>query len=64
MNGDGIWVMCYSIVMLNTDLHNPAIKKKMTLEEYIKLTSDAPDTKHLPRYTLFVNSVTSFVFHN
>ncbi|OBZ75659.1 hypothetical protein A0H81_04473 [Grifola frondosa] len=31
---DAVYVLAYSIIMLNTDLHNPQIRKKMTLDDY------------------------------
>ncbi len=33
---DTVYVLAYSIVMLDLDIHNPLIKKKMTQEEYRK----------------------------
>lgn len=30
------YVLAYSIIMLNTDAHNPNVKKKMTLQEFIR----------------------------
>lgn len=35
--------------MLNTDLHNPSIKKKMTVEEFIKNQRGINNGKDLPR---------------
>jgi len=35
-NVDAVHVMSYAILMLNTDLHNNQVKKKMTLEEWIR----------------------------
>ena len=32
---DTAYVLCYSVVMLNVDAHNPGVKVKMTEEEYI-----------------------------
>ncbi|KAG9318241.1 hypothetical protein JVU11DRAFT_322 [Chiua virens] len=31
---DAVYVLAYSIIMLNTDLHNPQIRKRMTIEDY------------------------------
>ncbi|KAF5392909.1 hypothetical protein D9757_001066 [Collybiopsis confluens] len=31
---DAVYVLAYSVVMLNTDLHNPQVKKRMSIEEY------------------------------
>lgn len=35
-NNDTCYVLCFSIIMLNTMLHNPAVKDKPTLEFWIK----------------------------
>jgi brefeldin A-resistance guanine nucleotide exchange factor 1 len=32
---DAVMLLSYSILMLNTDLHNPNVAKKMTLPQYI-----------------------------
>lgn len=31
---DAVYVLAYSVIMLNTDLHNPQIRKRMTIEDY------------------------------
>ncbi|KAG8217297.1 hypothetical protein J3R82DRAFT_5392 [Butyriboletus roseoflavus] len=31
---DAVYVLAYSIIMLNTDLHNPQVRKRMTIEDY------------------------------
>ncbi|KAN0075361.1 hypothetical protein V8E55_011384 [Tylopilus felleus] len=31
---DTVYVLAYSIILLNTDLHNPQIRKRMTIEDY------------------------------
>ncbi|KAJ7168148.1 hypothetical protein C8R43DRAFT_983232 [Mycena crocata] len=33
-NEDAVYVLAYSVIMLNTDLHNPQVRKRMTIEEY------------------------------
>ncbi|KAI0781091.1 Sec7-domain-containing protein [Trametes elegans] len=33
---DAVYVLAYSIIMLNTDLHNPQIRKRMSLEDYMR----------------------------
>jgi brefeldin A-resistance guanine nucleotide exchange factor 1 len=35
-NADAAYVLAFSIIMLNTDLHSPQIRKRMTLEDYGK----------------------------
>jgi Sec7-like guanine-nucleotide exchange factor len=36
MNEDQVSTLAYSILMLNTDLHNPNLTKHMTMEEFVK----------------------------
>jgi len=36
-NADCAYVLSFAIIMLNTDLHSAQIKKKMTVEEFVKL---------------------------
>ncbi|KAF8432469.1 hypothetical protein L210DRAFT_3623319 [Boletus edulis BED1] len=31
---DAVYVLAYSIILLNTDLHNPQIRKRMSIEDY------------------------------
>ncbi|KAH9966443.1 Sec7-like domain protein [Russula dissimulans] len=31
---DAVYVLAYSVIMLNTDLHNPQVRKRMTIEDY------------------------------
>ncbi|KAL5533225.1 GEA2 [Sanghuangporus sanghuang] len=33
---DSVYILTYSIILLNTDLHNPQIRKRMSLEDYQK----------------------------
>ncbi|WRT64093.1 uncharacterized protein IL334_001022 [Kwoniella shivajii] len=33
---DAVYVLAYSVIMLNTDLHNPQNRKRMTIEDYRK----------------------------
>ncbi|KAI0637119.1 Sec7-domain-containing protein [Trametes polyzona] len=33
---DAVYVLTYSIIMLNTDLHNPQVRKRMSLEDYMR----------------------------
>ncbi|CAH00924.1 Arf family guanine nucleotide exchange factor SEC7 [Kluyveromyces lactis] len=46
---DTAYVLAYSIILLNTDLHSTQIKKKMTLEEFIENNSGIDNGKDLPR---------------
>ena len=33
---DAVYVLAYSIIMLNTDLHNPQVRRRMTVADYQK----------------------------
>ncbi|KAG7551261.1 Sec7 domain [Arabidopsis thaliana x Arabidopsis arenosa] len=33
---DTVHILCYSLIMLNTDQHNPQVRKKMTEDEFIR----------------------------
>ncbi|KZP23677.1 Sec7-domain-containing protein [Athelia psychrophila] len=33
-NEDAVYVLTYSIIMLNTDQHNPQVRKRMTIDDY------------------------------
>ncbi|KAJ3695042.1 hypothetical protein LUZ60_000419 [Juncus effusus] len=46
---DAVFVLCYSLIMLNTDQHNPQVKKKMTLEEFISNNRGANNGENFPR---------------
>lgn len=46
---DSVLILCYSLIMLNTDQHNPQVKKKMTEEEFIKNNRAINGGKDLPR---------------
>ena len=51
-NADTCYVLAYSIIMLNTDQHNPQVKKKMTLEEFVKNNRGIDDGGDLPEESL------------
>lgn len=42
------FVLSYSIIMLNTDAHNKGVKKKMTLEEFVRINRDMNAGKNFP----------------
>ncbi|XP_020586815.1 ARF guanine-nucleotide exchange factor GNL2 [Phalaenopsis equestris] len=46
---DVVFILCYSLIMLNTDQHNPQVKKKMTEEEFIKNNRAINGGMDLPR---------------
>ncbi|KAK7023901.1 SEC7 domain-containing protein [Favolaschia claudopus] len=35
-NEDAVYVLAYSVIMLNTDQHNPQVRQRMTIEDYTK----------------------------
>ncbi|EXB37040.1 Pattern formation protein [Morus notabilis] len=46
---DAVLILCYSLIMLNTDQHNPQVKKKMTEDEFIRNNRAINGGKDLPR---------------
>ncbi|KAG0677187.1 guanine nucleotide exchange protein for ADP-robosylation factor [Pichia californica] len=46
-NADTVYVLSYSVIMLNTDQHSPQIKKRMTLDDFIKNNRGIDDGKDL-----------------
>ncbi|GAV77584.1 Sec7 domain-containing protein/Sec7_N domain-containing protein [Cephalotus follicularis] len=48
-NKDATLLLSYSIILLNTDLHNAQVKKKMTLEDFIRNNRSINGGKDLPR---------------
>eukprot|EP00913_Durusdinium_trenchii_P006788 g6380.t1 len=51
-SSDTIFILAFSIIMLNTDLHNPGVKKKMCLEEFVRNNRGIDTGKDLPQYFL------------
>ncbi|XP_047320346.1 ARF guanine-nucleotide exchange factor GNL2 [Impatiens glandulifera] len=51
-NKDTLLILCYSLIMLNTDQHNHQVKKKMTEEEFIRNNRGINNGKDLPRECL------------
>ncbi len=49
-DGDAMFVLSFSIIMLNTDLHNPNIKKPMTLEDYQRNLRGCHKGKNFPTW--------------
>ncbi|XVF34803.1 hypothetical protein REPUB_Repub18cG0089900 [Reevesia pubescens] len=46
---DSVFILCYSLIMLNTDQHNPQVKRKMTEEEFIRNNRAINGGQDLPR---------------
>ncbi|KAI7725536.1 hypothetical protein M8C21_025519, partial [Ambrosia artemisiifolia] len=49
---DAVFILCYSVIMLNTDQHNPQVKKKMTEDEFIRNNRAINAGQDLPREIL------------
>lgn len=49
---DAVFILCYSLIMLNTDQHNRQVKKKMTEEEFIRNNRAINGGNDLPRENL------------
>lgn len=47
-NADAAYVLAYSVILLNTDLHSPQIKNRMTVDNFIMNNSGIDDGKDLP----------------
>lgn len=43
------YVLAYSVIMLNTDAHNPMVKNKMGLEDFLRNNRGIDDGGDLPR---------------
>ena len=51
-DADSAYVLSYSIIMLNTDQHNPQVKRKMTLEQFVRNNRGTNGGKDWPLETL------------
>ena len=49
---DAAYVLSYSVILLNTDAHNPQIKKRMTKEEFYRNNRGINDNVDLPQDSL------------
>uniref|UniRef100_T2M6C3 Cytohesin-2 n=1 Tax=Hydra vulgaris TaxID=6087 RepID=T2M6C3_HYDVU len=61
---DTCYVLSFSVIMLNTSLHNPAVKDKITLEGFINMNKGINDGGDIPRENLEVlfNNILSTPF--
>ncbi|KAG6833469.1 hypothetical protein H0H87_006041 [Tephrocybe sp. NHM501043] len=55
---DAVYVVAYSVIMLNTDLHNPQVRKRMTFEDYQRNLRQVNDGENFsPEFLVYcVNS--------
>lgn len=51
---DTCFVLSFAIIMLNTSLHNPAVKDKQTIEQFIAMNRGIDNGDDLPRELLEV----------
>lgn len=54
---DTCFVLSFAIIMLNTSLHNPAVKDKQTIEQFIAMNRGIDNGDDLPRELLEVSFV-------
>ena len=47
-SADAAYVLAYSIIMLTTDLHSAQVKKKMTVDDYIRMNRGINNDSDLP----------------
>ncbi|WFD31856.1 guanine nucleotide exchange protein for ADP-robosylation factor [Malassezia sp. CBS 17886] len=47
-NADTAYVLAYSVILLNTDAHNPQVKHRMSLQDFVKNNAGIDDGKNLP----------------
>ncbi|KAJ4956904.1 hypothetical protein NE237_013687 [Protea cynaroides] len=47
-SADTAYVLAYSVIMLNTDAHNPMVKDKMSADDFIRNNRGIDDGKDLP----------------
>ncbi|OZJ03359.1 hypothetical protein BZG36_02985 [Bifiguratus adelaidae] len=47
-NADTAYVLAYSVIMLNTDAHNPQVRNRMSKEEFLRNNRGIDDGKDLP----------------
>eukprot|EP00727_Mastigamoeba_balamuthi_P007150 m51a1_g3055 hypothetical protein (837) ;mRNA; f:967981-971134 len=51
-NTDAIYILAFSVIMLNTDAHNPQVKNKMTKAQFLKTTRGINAGQDLPQQFL------------
>lgn len=58
-HSDTVFVLSYSIIMLNTDLHNKQVRKKMTLDQFLSNNRKIDQNQDLPKefLTAIYNSI-------
>ncbi|CAK0845343.1 unnamed protein product [Prorocentrum cordatum] len=51
-NSDTVFILSYAIIMLNTDLHNPGVKTKMSFEAFVRNNRGIDNGKNVPEFFL------------
>jgi brefeldin A-inhibited guanine nucleotide-exchange protein len=51
-NADTAYILAFSVILLNTDAHNPQVKKPMSKPEFVKNNRGIDDGKDLPEELL------------
>jgi brefeldin A-resistance guanine nucleotide exchange factor 1 len=60
---DGVHILTFSIIMLNTDLHSPQIKKRMSIQEFIRNNRGINQDKDRNLYENVPQAVLEEVYH-
>ncbi len=47
-SSDAVYVLAFAVIMLNTDLHNPQVKKKMSRTDFLKNNRGINEGENLP----------------
>ncbi|KAI5368136.1 Putative Sec7 domain, mon2, dimerization and cyclophilin-binding domain, Sec7 domain superfamily [Septoria linicola] len=61
-NADTAYVLAYSVIMLNTDQHSAQVKKRMTVEDFIKNNRGINDNADLPNE--YLQGIFDEIAHN
>lgn len=59
---DTAYILAYSLIMLNTDAHNPNVRKKMTLQDFIRNNRGIDNKQDLPEE--FMRTMYANIVHN
>jgi Sec7-like guanine-nucleotide exchange factor len=59
---DTAYILAFSTIMLNTDAHNPSVKRKMSLKDFLRNNSGIDNGKNLPEEFLTKVSTIFFCF--
>ncbi|CEI86105.1 hypothetical protein RMCBS344292_00550 [Rhizopus microsporus] len=51
-SADPAYVLAFSVILLNTDLHSPQVKRRMTLEDFLRNNRGIDDGADLPKELL------------